>query len=119
MSIEATGRVINPIQEQKKLQSLYEFERNRIKKSGAKRNFVNRVKPTVLCTQCTHKMAKDMADKQLFYGRENAPICMACIMGVKRVPVKEKIKILKQRESPKAKKAFKKFIKNMKEIHNA
>ena len=39
-----------------------------------------------ICSQCKLGMKKPMADEQLKNKRENAPICMACIMGIPRKP---------------------------------
>lgn len=36
---------------------------------------------TVDCTKCQRKMSKDFADKQLFYGKKDSPICIPCIEG--------------------------------------
>lgn len=33
------------------------------------------------CSQCKHKMKKSTADQQIENKRENAPICVACILG--------------------------------------
>lgn len=40
-----------------------------------------RNKKPILCTQCKLSMDRDMAKAQIENKRENAPICMACIMG--------------------------------------
>ena len=39
---------------------------------------------TAKCTQCGFGMRKDWADEQVRNGRENAPICLPCILGKKR-----------------------------------
>lgn len=39
------------------------------------------------CSQCKRAMDSNMAHKQRENKRENAPICMACIMGYKRKPL--------------------------------
>lgn len=36
------------------------------------------------CSQCKGNMRSDLAKLQIENNRENAPICMACIMGYKR-----------------------------------
>ncbi len=60
---------------------------------------------SVICSQCGRHMAKHMADQQIENKRENAPICMACIMGVPRKPLikvyHEKFKALKREEESK------------------
>ena len=40
--------------------------------------------PTVECTQCHRKMDKVTGDIQVENKRENAPICIPCIMGYPR-----------------------------------
>ena len=39
---------------------------------------------TVLCTQCDRSMSKYTADQQIENKRENAPICVPCILGKPR-----------------------------------
>lgn len=39
---------------------------------------------TVLCTQCNRSMSKYTADQQIENKRDNAPICVACIIGKPR-----------------------------------
>ena len=46
---------------------------------------------TMICSQCKRSMRKDWGEIQIANKRENAPICMACIMGYKRKPL---IKVL-------------------------
>jgi hypothetical protein len=114
MNVESTGRIIDPAKEQKKLQNLYEENKNRRKIARAKNNFKLLLQKTCKCTQCKRGMSKDFGDKQLFYGRENAPICMACIMGYKRISLKEKKELFKQKVSPETRKKMTKFIRKVK-----
>ena len=60
------------------------------------------------CTQCHRKMERRIADIQLENKRENAPICIPCIMGYKRKPITENYR---SRMSPKAITEFKKYQK--------
>lgn len=39
---------------------------------------------TVVCTQCERKMSKHTGDQQVKNNRENAPICVPCILGKPR-----------------------------------
>lgn len=48
--------------------------------------------PLVLCSKCNQSMDGKIANTQKVNKRENAPICVACIMGFTRVPRKEKIR---------------------------
>jgi hypothetical protein len=57
-----------------------------LKKNGLKKS--DRVG---ICSQCNRAMSKKMADTQIENKREMAPICMACIMGVPRKPLKTKV----------------------------
>lgn len=43
--------------------------------------------PVSTCSQCKRPMDGHMAKMQKENKRENAPICMACIMGYKRKPL--------------------------------
>jgi len=56
------------------------------KKHAQERNKVwrNRNKKPILCTQCELSMDRDTAKVQIENKRENAPICMACILGKPR-----------------------------------
>lgn len=55
------------------------------RQEGRKRNsFRNLRRRYAICSQCKRPMRKSTADIQITNKRENAPICIACIMGVKR-----------------------------------
>lgn len=99
MTINATGRIIDPnrIYSKKALLLVKEYENDKLRRK--KLNFVNRCS-LKKCSLCSGYMRGDIAKLQIENKRENAPICMACIMGYKR-----KVK-------PKYKKSveFKKFI---------
>lgn len=41
-------------------------------------------KPNAWCSKCKQPMNKKIHDEQIKNKRENAPICVACIMGVPR-----------------------------------
>lgn len=89
MGMNSTNRIIDPEAQfrkelrrrvNEKLKKLYNKEsltRNR-------RDFHKLLKATVACTKCKRQMSKDFADKQLFYGKKDAPICIPCIMGLPR-----------------------------------
>ncbi len=47
---------------------------------------------TCICSKCGFKMDKEMGDRQIKNKRKNAPICVACILGNKRNPEKQKAK---------------------------
>lgn len=43
------------------------------------------------CSQCKMGMSKDLADKQIYFKREFAPICIPCINGKPRKDYKETV----------------------------
>lgn len=118
-SVNATGRIVN----NRKVfldaldQQVKEFDTNkRLKKMH---NFVgllgSKHPPLSVCSQCKRKMRKDIADIQITNKRENAPICIPCIIGIPRKEItfsretpEEKIKHYK----PEVQERFKKFQKD-------
>lgn len=55
------------------------------------KNYRKSLKRTfAICSQCARGMDRDMAAAQIENKRENAPICMACIMGYARRPLGQK-----------------------------
>lgn len=57
---------------------------DRRKKAKSRNSFVNLLQATSTCSKCERKMQKRIADIQIENKRENAPICIPCIMGNKR-----------------------------------
>lgn len=53
---------------------------------------------TVSCSQCKRGMKKSLADKQIQFKRENAPICIPCIQGIPRRDIELNIKASKRME---------------------
>lgn len=82
MSIQNTNRIISTASIQRNLLEVAVGEKLRKKRAAAKRNW-NRPKP-VLCSQCEFWMDGKIAGLQKIYKRKNAPICMACILGIPR-----------------------------------
>jgi len=89
MSINRTNRIIDP-------SKIYCREINRLvvkkearKRFAAKFNFINLLKLRA-CSQCLRMMSGYVAKLQIENKRENAPICIPCIMGIPRIVLKEK-----------------------------
>lgn len=83
MSVERTNRIIDLHKKRKDAINI-NIELNNIYK---KPKLFTKNEGTSICSQCKHLMSKHMADQQIANKRENAPICMACIM---EKPRKEK-----------------------------
>lgn len=88
MNADATNRIYDPKKSfmkelDRQVESrLQQKEHNRVNQyKGALKYF--RVKPS-FCTQCKKAMRPDIARKQIENKKENAPICIPCIMGWKR-----------------------------------
>ena len=83
MGIGATNRIINPraiIGQQVK-----EYRQAKAGKAHRKKNWVaTHFGGYAICTQCKRAMRNDIAFAQEKNKRENAPICVACIMGIER-----------------------------------
>ena len=86
MRVKATCRVINPqiilriAVKEVKIRH-YKNEKNKQRYAERMGNFKNH---TMECSQCHHLMKKSIALAQIENKRENAPICVACIMGIPR-----------------------------------
>lgn len=63
---------------------------NYAKQSKGKKFFFGKTE-NVKCSQCERGMKKSLADKQIKFKRENAPICIPCCVGRKRVPLEKNI----------------------------
>ena len=85
-TINSTGRVIDPIKDYccavKKAVS--DYDRKKEWHKNNKRGFKG-IWNLSYCSLCKKGMRKDLAKAQIENKRENAPICMACIMGYTRV----------------------------------
>lgn len=97
MSIRATNRIIDPEKEFQKALVAKVREYDRKKRGKNKRNFENIIICVSECTKCNRKMNKVLAEQQIAskkyepsedetiqYVRDNAPICIPCIMGKPR-----------------------------------
>ena len=87
MGVSSTNRIINPAREYKiaLIRAVEQYDR---KKSYKKHRGIRAMmKSSSLCSQCKGKMRNDIAKAQIENKRENAPICIPCIMGYKRKPV--------------------------------
>lgn len=89
MSVESTNRIksvkrmmFNSVDMAKEKKYLKDFAlKNPVK------NPFGKGPQTSVCTQCERKMLKTVADLQIKNQRENAPICVPCILGLKRKPL--------------------------------
>lgn len=117
-TIGATNRVIDTRKmaffELKKQVRIYEAK----KVSRSKRAFTA-FKAPAICSQCKHNMRKDIADAQIENKRENAPICMSCIMGYKRKKPEKYDKHWKSETKEQFKAYCKKYYKNKKNNNNS
>ena len=91
MSIESTNRVSDP---SRNLQKVTEglsirkeihagYSKKKIRKNALK--FFH-IKPAT-CSKCKRGMDRKLAKTQIQNKREDAPICIPCIMGVPRIPL--------------------------------
>lgn len=60
------------------------LEREKMFKKSKSTQYKNRMFATVECTQCKRKMSGKTGKEQIANKRENAPICVPCIMGIPR-----------------------------------
>jgi hypothetical protein len=114
MGVGQTGRIIN-YDVRVVVDALVE-RYNRKQKARQQNNFKKFLLATATCSQCKRKMRKDIADEQIKNNRENAPICVPCIMGIKRRPMSE-LKKDRKHYSKESQKALVKVIKKYKH-HN-
>jgi len=86
-TVNSTGRVIDPRKAYCKAikEAVAKYDRKKEYKKNHPKGFRG-VWKTTICSQCKRGMRKDLANLQIENKRENAPICMACIMGYKRKP---------------------------------
>jgi hypothetical protein len=80
MGIGATNRIINP----RAIigQQLKEYRQLKAYKKRRKEQWkTNNLRTITSCSKCHRGMRKDTADEQIKNKRENAPICIPCIMG--------------------------------------
>jgi len=110
MTVSQTSRIINPRLAFKKQLNLEVENFERRKAARHKNCFTALTMPTINCSQCDRGMRKDIAKIQIENKRENAPICVPCILGI---PRKKKEKFMKH-FSKDAKNKF----KNYQEIKN-
>jgi len=78
------------LKDQKRIAHSRAVEFNNVIKRGSL--FVKNIQ-TVVCSSCECKMKKSTADQQIENKRENAPICVACILGKERNHEKRERKI--------------------------
>lgn len=90
---------------------VWRYEQAKIMKS--KMSFRNTHVQTIICSQCQRKMRKDLGDIQIENKRENAPICMACILGKGRTPLDK----IKSKYKPETEEKFKGYIKDYKKSY--
>ena len=74
------------------------------KKRAKKGKNLYKGKP-VMCPHCKRGMSAYMASEQIKNEREDAPICMACIMGYKRINIEEAREKFLAKNSPETLKA--------------
>lgn len=82
-----SGGIIDPQKAFKRELNLEVEAYDRRKKAKELHNFKNALKQTTACSKCKRKFDKRLADAQIANKREDAPICIPCIMGVKRKPL--------------------------------
>jgi hypothetical protein len=114
MGVGQTGRIIErgfkrAIYEQVRLYEIAQYRKS-------KRNFKTFLCALVLCSQCKRGMKKTTADIQIENKRENAPICIACIMGIKRKPKAQAVAEVRGKYSKKTYKQLLKVKKQYKKI---
>lgn len=116
MSADSLGKVISLNGVRKRLiNKQLDYQRQ---SKGKKIYFGNT--ETVHCSQCARGMKKSLADKQIQFKRNNAPICIPCIEGKPRRDIK--INIAKGKHMERIKNEWRKGIhkkekrQNLKEI---
>ena len=61
-------------------------------KNGYKKHLIKQHRFKLsLCTQCNRPFDRFLAEKQIENKRENAPICIPCITGIKRKTLENKL----------------------------
>tara|TARA_R110000868_G_scaffold400854_1_gene675569 strand:- start:545 stop:940 length:396 start_codon:yes stop_codon:yes gene_type:complete len=117
MGINSTNRIIDPRKEARNFISIELEQIERRKRAKKRNNFKFFIQPTVHCSQCDRGMRKDIAKQQIENKRENAPICIPCIIGIPRKKLTKNF--LPKHFSKETVKEFKKFksrIKKEKEL---
>lgn len=84
MSINQTTKIIPSWQSQINRLANRKIAIDRNYKKAYKRKEEQYEKGITKCSQCEQNMMKYIADIQIENNRENAPICVACILGKKR-----------------------------------
>ena len=111
MAINNSRRILNYRELQNR--ALKKAVRDRLTKLEANQTTLKKAKKKLFlikltkCSQCKRGMEKRIADLQIENKRENAPICVPCILGIKRKPLMKSIHETKQfrwRNEPKKKK---------------
>ncbi len=89
-TVNSTGRVMNPYRQYAIAvkQAVAKYESKKEWKKNNPRGFKG-IWKLAKCSMCKRGMRKDIAVLQIENKRENAPICMACIMGYKRKDPKD------------------------------
>lgn len=87
MGIGATNRIIDPRRAVGQLVAIHEAEKRKRSRTKSRRNLKHFLQATSKCTKCTRGMSKKIADLQLENKREDAPICIPCILGIARRPL--------------------------------
>jgi hypothetical protein len=114
MGVGQTGRIIERADFRTALNTAvetYERRKEYKRRKNFKTVFHNMIN-LAICSQCKRKMRKDIANAQIENKRENAPICIACILGKPRKAIPAKSEYSKM--DPSTKEKYKNFIKSAK-----
>ena len=120
MGVNATNRIVSPKHAIYEQVRQYEAEKYKKEKYNKRAGFKKYLVSTIECSQCHRKMKASIGLAQIENKRENAPICIPCIMGIPRKPLE---KIIEEREadmkkySPKAREELKKCMNRYKRIY--
>lgn len=106
MGIGATNRIIDPGEAYARKLNLLVKEKEREDRISRKRSFIEVGKKLMLCSQCQRWFDAKIGKAQIENKRENAPICIPCIMGI---PRRTKIIDKTKNWSKETKEKFKKF----------
>lgn len=87
--IGETNRIVNPKKIYRTKLKYAVLDLQSKKKSKSKKNYVNAFADTLVCTQCKRGMNKKLGCEQIKNHRENAPICIPCILGIQRRPIEQ------------------------------
>ena len=84
MSIEGTNRIIDRREIYARELSRLVSEKEHERKRGIAKSFIGVGKRLMRCSQCKRSFDAKIGNQQIENKRENAPICIPCIMGIPR-----------------------------------